>query len=130
MAMAITQTGRQEQLDSLLSQLLLLLRREPQVFTPPLVATIAVALGRAWQNGGADGCILSVHAGSDHAQMQANLRFLTAFNDRLLEVLPKFRGQEISDVMKYYFLAPYLEEACRNSFFRHVAAPPHGRPAV
>lgn len=110
MAMAITKTGRQEQLDALLSQLLLLLRRQPEIFTPPLVATIAVALGRAFREGGVYGCALSAHEGSDDSCAQGNRRFLAAFNIRLLEVLPIFQSKELADVIETY-ASPYLEEA-------------------
>jgi len=101
MTMAVTKCGRQEQLDSLLAQLLLLLQRDAVAFTPPILATLARALAKIQTDGGVHGCILSVRSGTDALHVTANLRFLDAFNGCLVRRMLHFTKEEAADVARY-----------------------------
>jgi hypothetical protein len=119
MAMAITRTGRQEQLDAFMAKLAYLLEREPHAFTPPIVATVAVALGKMWQIGGLAGCRLSAHEGSNEVLARRNILFCSVFNRRLLEVAPVLNKQEMSDVIETYGKV-YLDDEQRANCLRHA----------
>lgn len=93
------------------------------MFTPPLVATVAVALGKLHKIGGVGGIPLSAHEGSNEFCAQANRRFLVAFNGRMIDCLHAFHKQEAFDIMEFY--APqYLQEEEWGRLFLLVGSSP------
>lgn len=108
-AMAVTLTGEQEYLDSMLAQLLLLLQRERRTFVPPVIACIMGAVGHLRQEGGANGCALCARSGAGERATSDNCRFLAAFHERLVEALPDFLDDEFGLLHETY-VSTYLNE--------------------
>lgn len=109
-AIAEAGTGRQEYLDAQLARLHELFRREPKV-TAPNLAKIAGALGILLlpAEGSNSKVGLSARDGATPAMRAANQRFVSEFNDRLMEKLPDFLEEDFKS-MGWPFPTAYLSE--------------------
>eukprot|EP00930_Biecheleria_cincta_P083494 TRINITY_DN73062_c0_g1_i1.p1 TRINITY_DN73062_c0_g1~~TRINITY_DN73062_c0_g1_i1.p1 ORF type:complete len:643 (-),score=129.93 TRINITY_DN73062_c0_g1_i1:66-1994(-) len=109
-AIAEAGTGRQEYLDAQLARLHELFRREPKV-TAPNLAKIAGALGILLlpAEGSESKVGLSARDGATPLMRAANQRFVSEFNDRLMEKLPDFLEEDFKS-MGWLFPTAYLSE--------------------
>lgn len=113
-AMATTKVSEQTYLDMLLAQLLVLLRRERASFSPPLLSSIAGALGRLQEAG------MSAKRASSGASSTANQRCLELLGELVVGELAHFAEEDVALAGGAY-LVNYLDDVQRRAVLRRAA---------
>lgn len=113
-AMAAVQIEEQSHLDLLLVQLLVLLRRDRDSFTPSMLASLAGAIGSLHESG-----VSAKRAGSG-ASSAANRRCLDALAEQIASNLSKFGAEELGK-MGGPFLVAFTDDVLRRAVLAHAA---------
>lgn len=113
-AMAVTKVSEQTYLDMLLAQLLVLLRRERASFSPPLLSSIAGALGRLQEAG------MSAKRASSGASSTANQRCLELLGELVVGELAHFAEEDVALAGGAY-LVNFLDDVQRRAVLRRAA---------
>jgi len=105
--LAATESARQEDLDALLSRLLVLLREQPRELTPMIIVRITSAIGQMRQQGGANGCNLCARDGVSDDIRVANQRCIVLLGSHIQRILADFLEEDLA-VLHEVFAVTYL----------------------